>query len=263
MYNTVRYFIELSYLGKDFHGWQRQPNASTVQETLENALTTILRKPIQITGAGRTDTGVHASQMYAHFDWEIEEGGSAFAKAYLTTLTDKLNAFLPQSIAIARIFEVSRESHARFDAISRSYLYRIAKTKNPFTPDLAYRCRFDLDLAAMNAAAERLLHHTDFACFSKSNTAVKTHLCEVTEARWEETEDEYIFYITANRFLRNMVRAIVGTLLEIGRKKQPVSWMDEVIASRDRSQAGTSVPGHGLYLTHIAYPKQIKTNGKH
>lgn len=252
----MRYFIELSYFGKDFHGWQRQPNAITVQETIETALSTILREPVKIMGAGRTDTGVHATQMYAHFDWE----DPAFAKAeHLKGLTHKLNRLLPSSIAIHQIFKVQDDAHTRFDATKRSYLYRISKHKNPFSSDQAHTLKNRVDLNAMNAAAAILLEYKDFECFSKSKTDVNTYLCDITRAEWLETEDEYHFHITANRFLRNMVRAIVGTLLEIGEGKKSVDWMHEVITGKSRSKAGVSVPGHGLYLTEILYPETIYT----
>ena len=253
----MRYFIELSYFGKDFHGWQRQPNAATVQETIEKALSTILRKPVLIMGAGRTDTGVHATQMYAHFDWEDASFGE---KEHLNKLIYKLNSLLPPSIAIRQIFNVRDEAHTRFDATHRSYTYRISKRKNPFSTDHAHTIRHAIDLEVLNEAAAILLDYKDFECFSKSNTEVNTYLCDITRALWLETEDEYHFHITANRFLRNMVRAIVGTLLEIGHGKKPLTWMHEVIAKKSRSQAGTSVPGHGLYLTEIIYPETIYTN---
>ena len=259
-YDTLRYFIELSYFGKPYHGWQKQPNAETVQQTIEEALSTILREPLTIMGAGRTDTGVHASQMFAHVD--ITD--LAFAKlldnsadSNCNHLTKKLNSLLPPSIAIKRIFKVTPEAHTRFDATKRSYTYRIAKNKNPFTTDLAFQCRYPLDVSAMNEAAAILLTYTDFECFSKSNTAVNTYLCTISEARWIAVEDELHFIISADRFLRNMVRAIVGTLIEIGQGKHEPSWMHEVINSKNRNIAGTSVPAHGLYLTRVSYPETI------
>ena len=256
----MRYFIELSYFGKDYHGWQRQPNAVTVQETIEKALSIILRKPLQIMGAGRTDAGVHATQMYAHFDWD---GDQLSDEEGIKNLTHKLNRFLPQDIAIKDIFQVHNDAHTRFDATSRSYVYRIAKRKNPFTSDHAHTLRYQVDFDKMNKAALILLDYKDFECFSKSKTEVNTYLCDITRATWIETEDEYHFHITANRFLRNMVRAIVGTLLEIGEGKKEVAWMHDVITGKSRSQAGTSVPGHGLYLTAIIYPNTIyKDHGR-
>ena len=254
-YDTLRYFIELSYFGKPYHGWQKQPNAVTVQQSIEEALSTILRQPLSIMGAGRTDTGVHAHQMFAHLDIP----GTAFAKAELTQLSQKLNSFLPPAIAIQRIFEVAPEAHSRFDALQRSYTYRVARKKNPFTEDAAFQCKYALDIDAMNEAAAILLSYTDFECFSKSNTDVNTYLCDISEARWIAVDDELQFIISANRFLRNMVRAIVGTLIEIGQGKHDPSWIHEVIKSKNRSIAGTSVPAHGLYLTKVSYPDTIYT----
>ncbi|RMB56374.1 tRNA pseudouridine(38-40) synthase TruA [Dokdonia sinensis] len=251
----MRYFIELSYFGKSYHGWQRQPNAVTVQQTIEEALSTILRHDLKIMGAGRTDTGVHATQMYAHVDFDFENAPSS--EDDLNKLTHKLNRFLPPDIAIRSIFKVSNEAHTRFDATARSYVYRVALDKNPFTTDAAFYCKSPLDIDKMNSAAQILMNYCDFECFSKSKTDVNTYLCNITEARWEEVENELEFHITADRFLRNMVRAIVGTLIEIGQGKQPVEWIHEVIASKTRGTAGTSVPAQGLYLTKIEYLKTI------
>lgn len=252
----MRYFIQLSYNGIPYHGWQRQPNASTVQQTIEEALSTLLRKPTTITGAGRTDTGVHASMMYAHVD--VDE--NAFAKAELENLTYKLNNFLPASIAIQKIHPVTPEAHARFDAISRSYIYKLTALKNPFAQNAAYYYRPELDIDRMNVAASILLDYKDFECFSKAHTDVRTYLCTITKARWEMVDKQLQFTITADRFLRNMVRAIVGTLIEIGRRKQSPEWMHEVIQSKKRAIAGASAPAHGLYLNHIEYPQNIFLN---
>ncbi|TVZ50971.1 tRNA pseudouridine(38-40) synthase TruA [Dokdonia sp. Hel_I_53] len=258
----MRYFIELSYFGKKYHGWQRQPNAITVQEVIENALSTILQKQILIMGAGRTDAGVHATQMFAHFDWENENfidflKSKKIGKGTINDFIYKLNNLLPVDIVIKQIVEVKDEAHSRFDAISRSYIYRIVRSKNAFTTDHAYTFKHNLNIKAMNEAASVLLDYNDFECFSKSKTEVNTYLCDITEAYWEIKEDEIIFHITANRFLRNMVRAIVGTLLEIGQEKKPVEWIHHVIATKNRAYAGSSVPGKGLYLTAIKYPNTI------
>lgn len=250
----MRYFIELSYLGTPYFGWQRQPDHISVQETLEKALSTILRQPISITGAGRTDTGVHASQMWAHFDIE-----NAFAKAELIDLAHKLNSFLDYSIAIQRVVPVTQNAHARFDAIKRSYIYKISALKNPFLSETTFQFKPNLNIQAMNEAAAILKSYTDFECFSKVKTDVKTYLCTIFEARWKVSEDQLHFHITADRFLRNMVRAIVGTLIEIGLEKRPPSWMHKVIQSKKRSTAGTSVPARGLYLTAVEYPSNIFT----
>lgn len=248
--NSLRYFIEVSYNGKAYHGWQNQPNAVTVQEILEHALTTLLQESVAVVGAGRTDAGVHALQMFAHFDTAstLKEQDLIF----------KLNAFLPAAISVIALFKVTEEAHARFDALSRSYLYRISTTKNPFTIDFAYRFTQSLDVDAMNEAAKILLQYVDFQCFSKSNTDVKTYNCKIEHAIWKQVDDELHFEITADRFLRNMVRAIVGTLIEIGTGKLQVENMHTIIKSKNRAEAGYSVPAHGLYLTQITYPDSIK-----
>lgn len=218
-------------------------------------MSTILRQDLKIMGAGRTDTGVHASQMYAHVDFDFDDAPSTTEE--LEKLTHKLNRLLPPSIAIFSIFKVGNEAHTRFDATARSYLYRIALDKNPFTTDAAFHCKYTLDIDKMNSAAQILMEYSDFECFSKSKTDVNTYLCNITQATWIQVENELHFHITADRFLRNMVRAIVGTLIEIGQEKQPPQWMHEVIASKARGTAGTSVPAHGLYLTEVKYPKTI------
>lgn len=209
----------------------------------------MLRTTIEIVGAGRTDSGVHAKQLYAHFDHSSEIDCS--------DLSYRLNAFLPDTIAVKKIFEVHAEAHARFDATSRSYEYWIVQEKNPFFKDTAHFIREPLNFEAMNAAAKLLLDHNDFECFSKSNTDVKTFLCKIEKANWIVQDDKMVFTITADRFLRNMVRAIVGTLLEIGRNKKPIDWMTAVIESKNRSDAGASVPAKGLYLTKVEYPDSI------
>ncbi|VAV82604.1 tRNA pseudouridine(38-40) synthase [hydrothermal vent metagenome] len=246
----MRYFIELSYNGKAYHGWQNQPNAISVQEVLEKALTTLLKQKIGIVGAGRTDAGVHAMQMFAHFDISNEID---FEK-----LKYNLNSFLPKDIAIHNIFKVNDDAHARFDAISRTYIYRISLTKNVFTFNDTYCFKQTLDINKMNEATKILLEYKNFKCFSRSNTDVKTYNCEIMNAAWVIENDELVFTIKANRFLRNMVRAIVGTMIEIGTGKMKVAQLRDVIKSEDRSQAGASVPGHALYLLKIEYPKHIK-----
>lgn len=253
----MRYFIQLSYNGTPYHGWQRQPNAVTVQQSIEEALSTILRTPITIMGAGRTDTGVHASMMYAHVNLIKTKDNTVYTEEELTQLIYKLNSFLPASIAIKAIIPVREEAHARFDATYRSYLYRISPTKNPFTQERAYYYKLPLDVQRMQEASNILLDYKDFECFSRSNTDVNTYLCDIKKASWQEIEGEYHFTITADRFLRNMVRAIVGTVLDIGQGKQPISWMHEVIKGKNRSLAGASAPAHGLYLTDIGYPEHI------
>ncbi|TBN00439.1 tRNA pseudouridine(38-40) synthase TruA [Hyunsoonleella flava] len=246
----MRYFIELSYNGTAYHGWQIQPKAITVQEVLEDALSTVLNEKIAVVGAGRTDAGVHAKQMFAHFDTE-----ATFTE---TDLVYKLNSFLPFNIAVAAIFKVQPEAHARFDAIRRSYLYRVGFKKNVFAHRNAYLLKQPLDMEAMNAAAKILFEYKDFQCFSKTHTDVKTYYCDIMKAKWFLRDDELHFTITADRFLRNMVRAIVGTMINIGLGKISLDDFRAIIASKDRSEAGYSVPAHGLYLTEVAYPETIK-----
>lgn len=246
----MRYFIELSYNGKNYHGWQIQPDASSVQETVQKALSTLVREEIDIVGAGRTDAGVHASQIFAHFDIE---------KAIDTTeIQNRLNAFLPDDIVIEDIIEVKKEAHARFDAVSRSYEYKIWLGRNPFLLDTTWQLyQQKLSVENMNEVASVLLNYTNFKCFSKSKTDVRTYNCKITEAVWKQNENELTFYITADRFLRNMVRAIVGSLIDVGLGKKTKKDFIKIIESRDRTKAGFSVPAQGLFLTKVAYPKDI------
>ena len=246
----MRYFIQLSYNGSSYHGWQIQPNAVTVQETIQDALSKLLNTNISITGAGRTDTGVHAFQMFAHFD--VDETLDT------ENLTFKLNSFLPKDIAIQSIFQVNADAHTRFHAIKRSYDYKISLKKNVFLFDYTHYVHQKLDVEKMNEAANILLEYTNFQCFSKSNTDVKTYNCKIEQAQWKQEGNLLIFTISADRFLRNMVRAIVGTLLNIGLSKIAVSDMHKILASKDRSEAGFSVPSKGLYLTEVLYPDNIK-----
>ncbi|WP_127139129.1 tRNA pseudouridine(38-40) synthase TruA [Flagellimonas oceanensis] len=245
----MRYFIQFSYFGKAYHGWQNQPNAITVQEELEKALSTLLRQKVAVVGAGRTDAGVHAKQMFCHLDVD--------AISDIDDLVYRLNAFLPDDIAIQRIFQVADDAHARFDAVERTYEYWLVKEKDPFLFDCAHFIKQPLDVDAMNQAAKILLDYTDFECFSKSNTDVKTFNCDVREAFWKVDEDKWVFTIAADRFLRNMVRAVVGTLLDVGMGKMSPEGIHQVIASKDRGEAGASVPAKGLYLTKVSYPKEI------
>ena len=246
----MRYFIEFSYNGRVYHGWQFQPNAITVQEVLESALCTLLKSEISVMGAGRTDAGVHATNMFAHFDSEVS--------IERKNLVYKLNSLLPKDIAVVSIFEVNSEAHARFDALSRTYHYRISTSKNVFNYDFAYEVQLSLNVEAMNEACKILFQYKDFQCFSKSNTDVKTYNCDIKEAFWTQNSDQLIFIITADRFLRNMVRAIVGTMVNIGLGKLKPEVLHDIIASKDRSNAGFSAPAHGLYLVEIIYPETIK-----
>ncbi|WP_298239133.1 tRNA pseudouridine(38-40) synthase TruA [uncultured Algibacter sp.] len=246
----MRYFIELSYNGGAYHGWQNQPNAISVQEVVEKGLTTLLGEKVAIMGAGRTDTGVHAQQMFAHFDTE---------KTFETSnLIFKLNSFLEEDVAIKNIFRVKEEAHARFDALSRTYLYRICLSKNVFEYNNAYYVKQALNLEKMKEASRVLLEYKDFQCFSKNKTDVKTYNCNIMKAEWVYKNDELHFVIQADRFLRNMVRAIVGTLINIGLGKINIEDLHNIIKSKSRSEAGFSVPAHGLYLTKIVYPKEIR-----
>ena len=243
-----RYFIELAYDGNKYHGWQIQPGAPSVQEELNRALSTIMREKINVVGAGRTDTGVHASFYVAPFD-------SQKPITLPEQLVYKLNRFTGKDIAISRIYQVSPDWHARFSALSRTYKYYIDKQKNPFTSNYAWKVFPLPDTYKMNEACRVLFDYTDFTSFSKLHTDVKTNNCTIMEAYWEETDTQLIFTIKANRFLRNMVRAIVGTMLEIGQGKLTPEGLRKIIESRNRCQAGTSVPGHALFLCDIQYPK--------
>lgn len=263
----MRYFLKLGYCGAPFHGWQRQPNAGSVQQTLEEALSTLLRRPVEITGAGRTDTGVNARVMYAHFD-TVEP--VADAERFLRSL----NRLCGRDIAVGDLIEVADDAHARFDATSRTYKYFVAFRKDPFLWRYSWQTR-PLDIEAMNKAAKLLLETSDFTSFAKLHSDNKTNICRVTEARWEPIEGmtggscEYgiiktgdsatecagaVFTITADRFLRNMVRAVVGTLVEVGRGKMNTDGFTAVIEGRSRSLAGTSMPGEALFLWNVTYP---------
>ncbi len=243
----MRYFVRLSYLGTPFHGWQIQPNAKSVQEELNHAFSTILNTEINVVGAGRTDTGVHAREMWAHFDT---------AKPVPENFIHRVNSFIGKDIALYDIIKVGDEAHARFDATERSYEYHFTTIKNPFTQDLAWYFPWEINLGKVEAAARILLQYEDFTSFSKSNTQTFTNLCSIKEARFEVRDDVIVFHITANRFLRNMVRAIVGTLVEMGQGKREVSEMAKIIEAKDRRLAGESAPAHGLYLTRVTYPKE-------
>jgi tRNA pseudouridine38-40 synthase len=245
----LRYFIEIAYNGKNYHGWQIQPNAVSVQEVLERSLSTLLRKELKVTGAGRTDTGVHAKQLFAHFD--------ADAIGDKAELIFRLNSFLPKDISVLNIYSVLPEAHARFDAVEREYQYFIGLSKDPFLNELVYEVHLEPDVEKMNSAAKTLLKYKDFQCFSRSKTDVKTYNCELKWAYWERKDDMLIFTISADRFLRNMVRAIVGTLLEVGYDKITLDEFQTIVESKDRSKAGASAPAHGLYLTSIKYPDSL------
>ena len=244
----MRYFLELEFFGKAYHGWQRQPTAITVQEVIENSLRTLLQEKIEVLGAGRTDAGVHAKQIFAHFNTDTILGQKFIFR---------INSLLPNDIAVKDLVAVRPNAHARFDAVARSYEYHITTKKNVFERETAYFLQKELNVVNMNAAAQILLEYTNFKCFSRSRTDVFTYNCTITRAEWEQRGNLLIFHITADRFLRNMVRAIVGTLVEIGLAKREIEDMHQVIKSENRSKAGASVPAHGLYLTRIVYPESI------
>ena len=246
----TRYFIELSYDGSAYHGWQRQPNAISVQQVLEEALSRLVRNSINLLGAGRTDTGVHALQMFAHFDVSQKIANTK-------ELIFHLNSFLKDDISIKGIRQVKPSANARFDAMARYYEYHISTAKDPFHSQFHYYLKNQPDIDMMNEAAKSLMLYQDFQCFSKTNTDVKTFLCDIKKAVWKKEGSSLIFYISSNRFLRNMVRSIVGTLLEVGYKKRKIEDIDDLIKSKDRRQAGFSVPAHGLYLSRIEYPQNI------
>lgn len=243
-----RYFLEIAYDGTAYHGWQIQHNAVSIQQLLNEALGKILRKEVETIGAGRTDAGVHAKQLYVHFD------SSAQSMPSPSKFIHSLNTLLPADISVLGLHEVAAEAHARFDATERSYEYHIHFQKDPFLKNKSWQVRGIPNVEQMNKAAEHLLGKQDFGCFSKSNTQVFTNICTIKKATWVLESEKLVFYITADRFLRNMVRAIVGTLLEIGLKDKTADSIIDVIQSQDRSQAGTSVPAHGLYLTKVVYP---------
>ena len=250
----MRYFIRFAYDGTAFHGSQRQPNGITVQETMEQALAMIFRKEIPLTFAGRTDAGVHAREMYAHFD--LANCQSPIANHQ--NLLFRLNGILPDSIAIFDIYPVTDDAHARFSAVRRTYEYHIVDHKDPFLCQQATRVRPGLNFAAMNEAAQLLIGKQDFASFCRTNTDVKTTICDLTHAEWRELGNGHaVFTIAADRFLRNMVRAVVGTLFEVGRGKMTKEQFAEVIAQHNRCAAGDSAPAEGLFLTHIDYPQEL------
>ncbi len=245
----MRYFISLAYNGTAYHGWQIQPNGISVQEVLTKALSVLLRNEIDIVGAGRTDTGVHAQLMVAHFDFDEISDKQEFIR--------RMNSILPKDIAVLDLVRVKPDAHARFDAVSRAYEYHLFIGKNVFKENAAMRLFYQPDFELMNEAAAMLKDYRDFTSFSKLHTDVKTNNCVIEYAYWEQRSDEWVFCIRADRFLRNMVRSIVGTLLDVGMKKISVSDFCSIIAAKDRCRAGVSVPGCGLYLVDIIYPCEI------
>lgn len=240
-----RYFITFSYDGTAYHGWQIQPHSISVQEELQKALSTLLRQSIEVVGAGRTDTGVHARKMVAHFD---------FGQLDCDQLVYKLNKMLPKDIAVHKVEQVADDMHARFSAKSRTYHYFLHLSKDPFLRAYSWQMYGNLDFDLMNKAAMVLMEYRDFTSFSKVNTDTKTNDCTITQALWERVgENQWRFTITANRFLRNMVRAIVGTLVEVGRGRMTIEQLRHVIEAKDRCRAGDSVPGNALFLVEVLY----------
>lgn len=245
----MRYFLDITYRGTNYHGWQIQPNGITVQEDLEKALSTILKTETPILGSGRTDTGVHAQQQIAHFDSDSE--------FQLEDLVYKLNAFLGPDISVNEIRTVNGEANARFSAISRTYHYHLHHAKDPFLAGVSYYFRPPLDLARINEACQIIEETQNFECFSKVHTEVNNFNCEIFEARWEQKDSRHLFVISANRFLRGMVRAVVGTLLDVGLYKTSLAEFREILDSRDRKKAGRAVPAEGLFLQQVKYPDEI------
>ena len=242
----MRYFITLSFDGTAYHGWQIQPHSVSVQEELQKALSTLLRMPVEVVGAGRTDTGVHARKMVSHFDINAEQD--------CQQLVYKLNKLLPRDIAVQHVEQVSDDMHARFSAKSRTYHYYVHLGKNPFLRSYSWQLYGKPDFELMNKAAVVLMEYMDFTSFSKVNTDTKTNDCTITEAHWDRVgEGQWRFTITANRFLRNMVRAIVGTLMEVGRGRMTIEQLRQVIEAKDRCRAGDSVPGNALFLVDVKY----------
>lgn len=254
----MRFFATISYDGSGYSGWQIQPNAMSVQEEVQKAFSTILSEDISVMGAGRTDTGVSAIGFVAHFD----SRNDTILKEHGKTIY-KINAILPDGIAVHDIRPVREDAHARFDATGRTYRYYIHTSKNPFAKRYSWHCKFDLDIAKMNQAASYLIGRHDFSCFEKTHGNSNSSVCTVSKAEWTKepgtyiTGEQTVFTVTANRFLRNMVRAIVGTLIEIGRGKAEPEWILEVMKSGDRCKAGQSVPGNALFLTGIEYPPEV------
>lgn len=242
----MRYFLHLAYNGAHYCGWQTQPNLPTVQLTIEQALSTLLRQPVAIVGCGRTDTGVHASDYYAHFDYPNDID--------IETLAFKLNSLLPPDIAVLGIQPVRPNAHARFSATLRTYQYRVSNRRLPFLQGMYCRIYYQPDLDLMNRAAQLLMQYDDFTSFAKLHTQVKTNICHLSEAHWDEVDGLWVFTISSNRFLRNMVRAVTGTLLDVGRGHLDLDGLQAIIEKKDRRAAGVSMPPDGLFLTHVEYP---------
>jgi tRNA pseudouridine38-40 synthase len=250
----MRYFLKLAYNGGNYFGWQMQPNQISVQEVLTKALSLLLKENIDLTGAGRTDTGVHAKEFYAHFDTN-----HIFTDENKPDFINRINSFLPQDIVIFDILNVQPEAHARFDALSRTYNYYVTAKKQPFEMQFTHRIFYQPDIEKMNICCEKMMNYTDFTSFSKLHTQTQTNDCHITKAVWKYYADKelFVFEITADRFLRNMVRAIVGTLLDVGRGKLSIEDFCDIIEQKNRNNAGISVPAHALFLEKIVYAERI------
>ena len=246
----MRYFLVISYCGTKYHGWQRQPNCLSIQQTIEDTISIILKQKILLVAAGRTDAGVHAIKMYAHFDANIDV-------EIESKLVGLINSFLDHSISIKKIMKVIDNAHARFDAISRTYKYKISFYKDPFRHERYFEIRNKFNFENIKTATESLLLYNDFKSFSKTRSDAKNYLCDISKVDWKLKNDRAVFTITANRFLRNMVRAIVGTLIEVGKNRISVDDFNNIIIQRDRTKAGFSVPACGLYLVDVEYSKNI------
>jgi tRNA pseudouridine38-40 synthase len=252
MESSQRFFLHFAYNGKNFCGWQIQKNGTSVQSTINHSISTLLQLDVNLVGCGRTDAGVHAECFYAHFD--LEKTNKITDK---NIFVKKLNGFLPDDIVVFNLFPVTIDANARYSAISRTYEYRIARQKNPFYSDFRYELLCDLDFQLMNRASETLLEYSDFTSFAKLHSQSKTNICHIVEALWYNQGNTLVFKITADRFLRNMVRAIVGTLLDVGRKKNTTEDFRKIIECKNHSLSGTSVPAKGLFLVDVRYPEQI------
>lgn len=246
----MRYFIEFSYKGTAYNGWQKQNNALTVQEVLEKAMTTYFRRPIELTGSSRTDTGVHAEQQFAHFDSEEEI-------VHPEKAIHSLNGLTPYDVAVVGIYKVQDDVNSRFAATHRRYEYRIARTKNPFLTNQVYVCKAELDVEKMNEAAALLLRYIDFESFSKIHTSVNNFRCAISEASWRQEGELLIFSVQSNRFLRGMVRALVGTQLMVGTGKIGINDFEEILQAKDRKKAGPQAPAEGLFLVEVGYPEGL------
>lgn len=244
-----RYFMHIGFSGRNYHGWQRQPNGITVQEVIEKALWVLLKEKLTSTGCGRTDAGVHARNFYLHFNLQYPMPEEVFQN-----LVYRLNQILPPDIAVYSVFPVAEDMHARFSALSRTYSYYISREKNPFLSEISWRLTLPLEVSKMQEGASMLIGTADFSCFSKSHTQTRTNICTISQAEWEEKGGLLVFTITADRFLRNMVRAIVGTLMDLGKENITFQEFEGILKSGNRSEAGDSVPAHGLFLERIDYP---------